>query len=171
MFGLNKSQFIGRLARDITLQVGGEDEVPYCYFTLAIPQGKKTDASGKSVDRDPLWVDFSAKANLAKYISTYGKKGMWIYVEGKLSRKQKISENNGEKVVYNDVVFRASEIIILPSGTKDDQTGKNEASAVPAASDPESVVTRPEDDLTETEDGLFASLTAKERAAAGELPF
>ena len=102
MFGINNCQFLGRLTKDVEVR-SGNGERPYCYFRMAIDQGTKTDANGNIVNRDPLYLDFSANGNYANIMGHYGKKGRLVLATGALAITERV-DDNGQK--YQNVTIR-----------------------------------------------------------------
>ena len=76
MATLNQCSFIGRLGKDPELQVTASEKAkPYAKFSLAVDQGKS---------EKPLWLNITCWDKLAETVEKYAKKGMQVFVQGKL---------------------------------------------------------------------------------------
>lgn len=95
---MNKSMFIGRICQDpqLTETFNGTQ---ICRFTLAV----KRDYSTKN---EADFVNFTAFKSNAKYIGSYGKQGMLVYVESKFQTFTKNGNEPAQKPEngYNFVV-------------------------------------------------------------------
>jgi single-strand DNA-binding protein len=76
MATFNNCQFIGRLGKDPELEVTGEGK-PYTKFSLAVDQGKET-----------MWLQITTWDKLAEVVEKYARKGMLVFVQGKLQLKK-----------------------------------------------------------------------------------
>ena len=74
MATFNQCSFIGRLGKDPELQVTSEGK-PYAKFSLAVDQGKGQSA---------MWLNVTTWEKLAETVEKYAKKGMQVFVQGKL---------------------------------------------------------------------------------------
>ena len=74
MATLNQCSFIGRLGKDPELQVTSDGKA-YTKFSLAVDQGK---------GQPTMWLNVTTWEKLAETVEKYAKKGMQVFVQGKL---------------------------------------------------------------------------------------
>ena len=70
----NQCAFIGRLGKDPELAVTSDGK-PYAKFSIAVDQGK---------GQGPMWLNIVCWDKLAEIVEKYAKKGMQVFVQGKL---------------------------------------------------------------------------------------
>jgi single-strand DNA-binding protein len=75
MATFNQCQFIGRLGKDPELQVTAGKGKPVTKFSHAVDQGK---------NEKPLWLNVTCWDKLAETVEKYAKKGMQVFVQGRL---------------------------------------------------------------------------------------
>jgi single-strand DNA-binding protein len=73
MATFNQVNFIGRLGKDPVLEVTSSGK-PYTKFSLAVDQGKD----------QTMWLNVTTWDKLAETVEKYAKKGMLVFVQGKL---------------------------------------------------------------------------------------
>lgn len=113
MAGLCKVTIIGRLARDPEMRYtpGGRAVTS---FSVPVNRMYTTQAGEKREETE--WFRVSAWGNLAEICNNYLKKGMQVYVEGRLSTRS-YEAQNGEKRFSLEVM--ANEMQML--GDRSDQ--------------------------------------------------
>lgn len=124
MAGLNKVMLIGNLGRDPETSVY-EGNVKRVTFTLATSETYK-DKSGNKVTQTE-WHNIVCWRGLAEIAGQYLKKGMQVYVEGKIRTHS--WEDNGVKKYATDILADTFQMI----GPRNANEG-GEQSAPPAAS-------------------------------------
>lgn len=75
MATFNQCSFIGRLGKDPELQVTPGKAKPLTKFSLAVDQSK---------NEKTLWLNVTCWDKLAETVEKYAKKGMQVFVQGKL---------------------------------------------------------------------------------------
>lgn len=100
MSGLNKVTLIGNLGRDPEMHYTPEG-VPVTDFSLAVSDGSKVET---------VWFRVSCWRNLAETINKHLKKGVQVYVEGRLRPKQ-FEGKDGKSHSALDVV--AEKVVFL----------------------------------------------------------
>ena len=107
MATLNQCNFIGRFGKDPDqLKVTG-DSKPYIQFSLAVDQGKS----------DTMWLNVTAWDKQAEAVEKYARKGMLVYVQGKLQmKKYKDKTTQAERL---SVEISASNVQILEKKPKE----------------------------------------------------
>jgi len=87
MATLNQCSFIGRLGKDPELVVTSEGK-PYTKFSIAIDQGKSDK---------PLWLNVICWDKLAEIVEKYARKGMQVFVQGRLQIRSYRSKTDVER--------------------------------------------------------------------------
>ena len=100
---MNTCSFIGRLTKDPELKTT-QNGVSYTRFTLAV-DGIKDKNGNKTTD----FIDCVAWNKSAEIISKYSSKGSKLGVTGRLHTT--ISESNGEKRKYTDIIVDAFDLL------------------------------------------------------------
>jgi single-strand DNA-binding protein len=110
--GLNKMQIIGNLGRDPEMRFtpGGS---PVTQFSVAVNRRRK--GSDGQVAEETDWFRVVCWDRLAEIADQYLKKGMPVYVEGRL-QVRKFTGNDGQERTSVEIV--ASDLILL-SGRED----------------------------------------------------
>jgi len=150
MAGLNKVMLIGNLGRDPETSVY-EGNVKRVTFTLATSETYK-DKSGNKVTQTE-WHNIVCWRGLAEIAGQYLKKGMQVYVEGKIRTHS--WEDNGVKKYATDILADTFQMIgprnaneggeqYAPPAASSDHSS---APAAPAQPSSAPAVTPEEDDL------------------------
>jgi single-strand DNA-binding protein len=150
MAGLNKVMLIGNLGRDPETSVY-EGNVKRVTFTLATSETYK-DKSGNKVTQTE-WHNIVCWRGLAEIAGQYLKKGMQVYVEGKIRTHS--WEDNGVKKYATDILADTFQMIgprnaneggdqFAPPAASSDHSS---APAAPAQPSSAPAVTPEEDDL------------------------
>src|SRR5207253_8763539 len=92
MATFNQCQFIGRLGKDPEQTVVNGS--PVTKFSLAVDQGK---------GQKPLWLNITAWDRLAEVVKQYARKGMQVFVQGKLVLRPYQDKNQVERVALDIV--------------------------------------------------------------------
>ena len=92
MATFNQCQFIGRLGKDPEQTVVNGS--PVTKFSLAVDQGK---------DQKPLWLNITTWDRLAEVVKQYARKGMQVFVQGKLVLRSYQDKNKAERVALDIV--------------------------------------------------------------------
>lgn len=95
---LNRVTLIGRLGKDPETKEVGSSKVSN--FSIGTSERYK-DKSGKLIENTE-WHNITCWGKLAEIVESYFKKGMLVYIEGKL--KTESYEKNGEKRNFTKVV-------------------------------------------------------------------
>jgi len=90
MATFNQCQFIGRLGKDPEQTVVNGS--PVTKFSLAVDQGK---------DQKPLWLNITTWDRLAEVVKQYARKGMQVFVQGKLVLRSYQDKNQVERVTLD----------------------------------------------------------------------
>ena len=119
MAGVNKVILIGNLGKDPEVRYleGGS---AVAKFTLATTESYK-DKTGKKIDQTE-WHNIVVWRGLAEVAEKYLKKGMQIYVEGKL-RSRSWEDKEGNKKYTTEIVGDTFTIL----GRKEDNQSRDEA--------------------------------------------
>jgi len=160
---LNKVQLIGNLTRDPELRYTSSG-TPVVSFSVATNR-TYTDSSGKVVE-DAEFTNVVAWSKLAEICSQLLKKGMKVFVEGRLQTSKWNDKETGKAMYRTEVV--ANEMIILtPSrgvdGGSYEKPETEETSAAPSASEDVDDIDLDNLDLGEIEDSP-ESETASEKS-------
>lgn len=87
MATLNQCSFIGRLGKDPDFQVT-QNGKPVAKFSLAVDQGKD----------QTMWLNITTWDKLAETIEKYARKGMLVFVQGKLQLRPYKDKQKVERV-------------------------------------------------------------------------
>ena len=90
MATFNQCQFIGRLGKDPEQTIVNGSAVTK--FSLAVDQGK---------DQKPLWLNITAWDRLAEVVKQYARKGMQVFVQGKLVLRSYQDKNQADRVALD----------------------------------------------------------------------
>jgi single-strand DNA-binding protein len=90
MATFNQCQFIGRLGKDPEQTVVNGSTVTK--FSLAVDLGK---------DQKPLWLNITTWDRLAEVVKQYAKKGMQVFVQGKLVLRSYQDKNQADRVALD----------------------------------------------------------------------
>jgi single-strand DNA-binding protein len=90
MATFNQCQFIGRLGKNPEQTVVNGS--PVTKFSLAVDQGK---------DQKPLWLNISTWDRLAEVVKQYARKGMQVFVQGKLVLRSYQDKNKVDRVAID----------------------------------------------------------------------
>ncbi len=107
MAGIAKAILIGYLGRDPELRYTPQGK-PVATFSVATSRSY-TDAEGERKE-ETQWFRVQAWNRLSEVCGQYLKKGMKVYVEGRLSTHQWTDRDN---LVHIDMVVTASEVQML----------------------------------------------------------
>ncbi len=107
MATLNQCEFIGRLGKDADEMKITSNGKPFTRFSLAVDQGKN----------ETMWLNVTCWDRLAETIEKYARKGMLVYVQGKLLLKKYTDKTKGEQL---SVEINASNVQILEKKPKED---------------------------------------------------
>ena len=111
--GLSKIMVIGNLGRDPEMRYTSNGD-PVTGFSVAATRRYRT-RDGE--DREETeWFQVSAWGRLAEVANQYLSKGAAVYVEGRFSSRQYMS-NDGQERTSNDI--NATEVIFLPRSDGD----------------------------------------------------
>jgi single-strand DNA-binding protein len=88
MATFNQCQFIGRLGKDPDLQVTSNGK-PVTKFSLAVDQAK---------DQPPMWLNVTTWDKLAETVEKYARKGMQVFVQGRLVLRPYKDKNQAERI-------------------------------------------------------------------------
>ena len=92
MATFNQCQFIGRLGKDPEQTIVNGS--PVTKFSLAVDQGK---------DQKPLWLNITTWDRLAEVVKQYARKGMQVFVQGKLVLRSYQDKNQADRVALDIV--------------------------------------------------------------------
>jgi single-strand DNA-binding protein len=87
MATFNQCQFIGRLGKDPDFQVT-QNGKPVTKFSLAVDQGKD----------QTMWLNVTTWEKLAETVEKYARKGMQVFVQGKLQLRPYQDKQKVERV-------------------------------------------------------------------------
>ena len=139
-YGLNKVMLIGHLGSDPELRYT-EGNVPVASFSIATNESYK-DQNGNMVDRTE-WHRIVAWRKLAELFGEYLKKGMKVYLEGKLQTRS-WDDKDGNKRYMTEVVV--SDFMFLDSKGGGDRGAQSAPGVPPPPPEPASGGEK-EDDL------------------------
>ncbi len=122
MAGLNKVMLIGNLGRDPETTVY-ENNVKRVTFTVATSESYKDKAGNKVTQTE--WHNIVCWRGLADIAAQYLKKGMQVYIEGKIRTHS--WEDNGVKKYATDIVADTFQML----GAKNNNEGSMEISNNP----------------------------------------
>lgn len=117
---VNKVILIGRVGKNPETKEVGSSKVSN--FSIGISERHK-DKSGNFVENTE-WVNITIWGKLAEIVESYFKKGMLVYIEGKL--KTESYEKNGENRSFTKVVADVAQMLErkkeeVNEGSKNDQ--------------------------------------------------
>jgi single-strand DNA-binding protein len=98
---VNKVILVGRLGRDPEVRYTGSGQA-VCNFTLATDESF-TDRSGQRQKRTE-WHRIVLWAKLAEISQQYLKKGMLVYIEGRIQTRQWEDKRDGQKRTTTEIV-------------------------------------------------------------------
>ena len=101
MATLNQCSFIGRLGKDPELTVT-QDGQPIAKFSLAVDQGK-----GKKA----MWLNVTAWDKLAETLEKYARKGMLVFVQGKLQLHTYKDKHGGADRVSVEIIATVVQLL------------------------------------------------------------
>ena len=106
MADVNKVILIGRIGRDPEVRQVSE-KMTVANFSVGTSE-KYKDRDGQVVERTE-WTTITACGQLAEIVERYFKKGMLVYVEGKLRTES--YEKNGEKRNFTKVIADTAQML------------------------------------------------------------
>ncbi len=98
---VNKVILVGRLGRDPEMRYTGSGQA-VCNFTMATDESF-TDRSGQRQKRTE-WHRIVLWAKLAEIAQQYLKKGMLVYIEGRIQTRQWEDKRDGQKRTTTEIV-------------------------------------------------------------------
>ena len=104
---------IGWLGADPKMQYT-QDGVAVTNFSVA-ENRKYTRGDGEEIE-ETQWYQVSAWGNLGEICNTYLEKGRQVYVEGRLSTHEYVSDFQGRKVARFSLDIRANQVTFLGGG-------------------------------------------------------
>ncbi|HTS10475.1 MAG TPA: single-stranded DNA-binding protein [Candidatus Limnocylindrales bacterium] len=131
---VNKVILVGRLGRDPETRYTSSGQA-VCNFTMATDETYKS-RTGERQKRTE-WHRIVMWGKLAEIGQQYLKKGMMVYIEGRLQTRQWDDKRDGSKKTSTDIV--ADQMKML--------TPRGEGAAVGAAAGPSGGTTRPHDEF------------------------
>ncbi|MCX7835967.1 MAG: single-stranded DNA-binding protein [bacterium] len=111
---LNKVLLIGRLGKDPEITFTGEG-IPIVKFSLATDESF-IDRDGKKVERTE-WHNIIMYRKKAELANQYLKKGMLVYIEGKIQSRDYVDRDNVNRRAYEII---ASDFTMLSSRGKEE---------------------------------------------------
>lgn len=108
MATFNQCQFLGRLGKDPELNYTPSGKA-VTKFSLAVDQGK---------DQKAMWLNITCWDKLAETIDTYARKGMLVFVQGKLHLREYKGKNDTKQV---SVEIIATLVQLLEKRHKEDE--------------------------------------------------
>lgn len=149
MAGLNKVMLIGNLGRDPETSVY-EGNVKRVTFTLATSETYK-DKNGNKVTQTE-WHNIVCWRGLADIASQYLKKGMPVYVEGKIRTHS--WEDNGVKKYATDIIADTFQMIGSKTGNEGSHEQNTGAPSFPEQHTPAQAPTSQPTNTQQVEDDL-----------------
>ena len=125
----NKAILIGRVGKDPDVRTVGDSKV--ANFSVATSE-KYKDKNGERQEKTQ-WHRVTAWRQLAEIIQKYVKKGILVYIEGRIEYRE--YESEGVKKYATDIVASEMKMLSFP----DDAEKKEEAPAEEAPNDDESL--------------------------------
>jgi len=133
MASVNKQIIVGRLGKDVEVKQGQNQQPQesnggaprnnsYCFVGVATDDvhGKNADGTWKT---ETTWHNVNVYGQQAEYLGKYGKKGGWVYIEGRTQHKK--DEKTGtfftNVVASQVIVFDMSKGSDAPAEQKTDQ--------------------------------------------------
>lgn len=126
---VNKAILIGRVGKDPDVRTVGDSKV--ANFSVATSE-KYKDRNGQKQEKTQ-WHRVTAWRQLAEIIQKYVKKGILVYIEGRIEYRE--YESEGVKKYATDIVASEMKMLSFP----DDAEKKEEAPAEEAPNDDESL--------------------------------
>ena len=126
---VNKAILIGRVGKDPDVRTVGDSKV--ANFSVATSE-KYKDRNGQKQEKTQ-WHRVTAWRQLAEIIQKYVKKGILVYIEGRIEYRE--YESDGVKKYATDIVASEMKMLSFP----DDAEKKEEAPAEEAPNDDESL--------------------------------
>lgn len=93
---MNSISLTGRITKDPEAKKT-KDGGTYCYFTIAVDDGKDTEGNRKAI-----FVDCIAYKTSAEFLAKYVKKGNMLAVTGSLNIRE-VEDSNGNRAKYTSV--------------------------------------------------------------------
>ena len=153
---INKAILIGNLGKDPVVRHTANG-IPVATFSLATSESYKDD-NGERIDKTE-WHNIVLWRGLAEVAEKYLKKGMRIYVEGKITTRE--YEQDGVKKYITEIVGNTMQIL----------TSRNETSGgrgeIPLPEEPPAYKTQPK----ETPMKSAAAIKTDSSSTEDELPF
>ena len=125
----NKAILIGRVGKDPDVRTVGDSKV--ANFSVATSE-KYKDRNGQKQEKTQ-WHRVTAWRQLAEIIQKYVKKGILVYIEGRIEYRE--YESDGVKKYATDIVASEMKMLSFP----DDAEKKEEAPVEEAPNDDESL--------------------------------
>ena len=122
---VNKAILIGRVGKDPDVRTVGDSKV--ANFSVATSE-KYKDRNGQKQEKTQ-WHRVTAWRQLAEIIQKYVKKGILVYIEGRIEYRE--YESEGVKKYATDIVASEMKMLSFP----DDAEKKEEAPAEEAPND------------------------------------
>ena len=119
MATFNQCQFIGRLGKDPEQTVVNGS--PVTKFSLAVDQGK---------GQKPLWLIITTWDRLAEVVKQYARKGMQVFVQGKLVLRSYQDKNKADRVAL-DIVATTVQLLEKRQSKEEDIPLDFDAPVVP----------------------------------------
>lgn len=136
MSSLNKVQLIGRTGKDPDVR-HLDSGITVCNFSLATSENY-TNKQGEKVEQTE-WHNIVVWGKLAEVVEKYVKKGMLVYIEGKLKTRQWEKEN--QKHYTTEIFADGMQMLSRP-----EQQGQQQAPAqATAQATPDNDWTKPEE--------------------------
>lgn len=98
----NQCSLIGRLGKDPELQVTSNTAKPYTKFSLAIDQGK---------DQPTMWLNVTCWDKLAETVEKYARKGMLVFVQGKLQVRSFKDKHGGADRISVEIIATVVQLL------------------------------------------------------------
>ena len=121
---VNKAIIIGRVGGDPDIRTVGESKV--VNFSVATSE-KYKDKSGEKQEKTQ-WHRVKAWRSLAEVIEKYVKKGMLIYVEGKIEYRE--YEAEGVKKYATDIIAQEMKMLSFPEDKEEQKPAKDEPAPI-----------------------------------------
>ena len=114
---MNRVNLIGRLTRDIELQKGSANDVPYVKMSVALNDGK----NGKAI-----YITVVAWRELAENCARFLKKGSKIGVDGRIDSSTYVDSQGARRKTFNVVAERVEFLSPKESRSREDEDLKLE---------------------------------------------
>src|SRR5579864_8022458 len=109
MATLNQVMFIGRLGKDPDFQVTSNGK-PISKFSLAVDQGK---------DKPTMWLNVTTWDKLAETVEKYARKGMLVFVQGKLQMRSYKDKHGGADRISVEIIATVVQLLEKRKGEAD----------------------------------------------------